>query len=232
MPPMSLEFFQACFDFGVIEGAMLIGTDTAALEQYGARADREDGGYVDDEDDYDSEEEEEEEEGGKPQTGSKRKAPPPKRGRGRPKKAQTGTRTPQTYQLKARCREHEGPIDSEAGAGTIKFKDKNLAAFVGTADLSSIGSGVSFTARKFTDDPRPHQSEWADYSAEQYERERVSRCTSNVYWMRNTHVIVQCTLFGRIDYYINQLTRYQVTASHYQYQHSIHKDDRPSNNIN
>jgi hypothetical protein len=53
--------FQAYFDFGVIEGVMLIGTDIAALKQYGAQADRE------------AEGDSEEEDGGTPQIGTKRK---------------------------------------------------------------------------------------------------------------------------------------------------------------
>lgn len=153
--------FQACFDFGVIEGVMLIGTDITGLEQYGAQADREAEG-------------DSEEDGGRPQIGTKRKALSPNKDRGRPKKAQAGT--PQTYQLRSRHREQgEGVIDPDPAAGIIKFKDKNLAEFVGKADLSDVGSGVSFTARKITDEPCPRRREWADYSEEQYERERVGR---------------------------------------------------------
>jgi hypothetical protein len=66
-------------------------------------------------------------------------------------------------------------IDPDPAAGIIKFKDKNLAEFVGRADLSDVGSGVSFTARKITDEPCPRRREWADYSEEQYERELVGR---------------------------------------------------------
>ncbi|OJJ03245.1 hypothetical protein ASPVEDRAFT_72968 [Aspergillus versicolor CBS 583.65] len=154
--------FQACFDFGVIEGVMLIGTDIAALKQYGAQADRE------------AEGDSEEEDGGTPQIGTKRKALSPNKDRGRPKKAQAGT--PQTYQLRSRHREQgEGVIDPDPAAGIIKFKDKHLAEFVGRADLSDVGSGVSFTARKITDEPCPRRREWADYSEEQYERELVGR---------------------------------------------------------
>ncbi|KAL5341747.1 hypothetical protein BJX70DRAFT_395480 [Aspergillus crustosus] len=171
------DVFQASFDFGILEGVMIISTDAAKLEQYADQADRR-GGYLDEEE-YDSEEDEEDEdeEGQRPSVGSKMKAATPQRGRGRPKKANTEKPQPLTYQLKSRCRELEGQIYSQPDDGTLKFK-KGLASFVGNASLPACGD-LSFTARKVSDKPSGRLKKWSDYSEDQYEMERLKTSDSN-----------------------------------------------------
>ncbi|KAL3493836.1 hypothetical protein BJX62DRAFT_234951 [Aspergillus germanicus] len=163
--------FQACFDFGILEGVMIIGKDSAMVEQYFSQADDDDEGYLDE---YCwDEDEDEDDEDERHMVGSKRKASAqPARGS---KKAKAGRPPSHTYQLRLRCREHEGQIYSDTDVGTIKIKDGNLISFVGEADLPSVGGAVSFTARKVSDAPCAQQSEWAEYSEQKSEYARVSR---------------------------------------------------------
>jgi hypothetical protein len=154
---------------------MIISTDNVKLKQYFDQADRKDRGYLD-EDGYDDEDDEEDsdEEDERPKLASKRKAAAPQRDRGRPKKAKAEKLQPLTYQLRSRCRETEGQIYYRPDDGTIKFKDKNLASFVGKASLPGCGN-LSFTALKVSDDPGSMSRSWYDYTERQYEMERVSR---------------------------------------------------------
>jgi hypothetical protein len=167
--------FAASFDFGILEGAMIISAEKDALDQHCSQLDREPEfkGYGDEENDWSKEEDE----GGKDEdeddvgndrkltVGSKRKAETP-RGRGRlPKKSKAGAAQPSTYLLKLKCRETgEGEVYSTKEKGTIKFKDEKLASFIGKADLPCVGQGIPFTARKISDAPAGHESSWADYS--------------------------------------------------------------------
>lgn len=165
--------FEASFNFGVLEGIMIIGAEKNALEQYCSRLDCEA------ESDWDEDEDEDESEvenNRKPTAGSKRKAEAPQ-GRGRPpKKSKAGAAQPRTYLLKLKCRETgEGVIQSTEEKGTIKFKDENLASFIGKANLSCVGQGVPFTARKISDTPARPRNSWADYSERAYEYARVRR---------------------------------------------------------
>ncbi|KAL2862635.1 uncharacterized protein BJX67DRAFT_292923 [Aspergillus lucknowensis] len=166
------DVFLATFDFGVLEGVMVIGPDQAKMDEYCSQADPD--GYKSSSDGVGSGEDDEEEErrGG----GSKRKAPAPPGGRGRPKKAKAGTKPSLVYQLMTRCRETgEGEIFSEAEPGTIRFKNGNLAEFSAEASLPWVGDAVPFTARKVSDTPSSGPEGWADYSEERPEYARVSR---------------------------------------------------------
>lgn len=165
--------FQASFDFGVLEGVMVLGLDKNKVEAYCSRMDPSENEFEEDEED---EEEEEDEEDKKPQAGSKRKASSPQRGRGRPKKAKADKDQGLTYHLKLRCRETgEGEVYAEPDDGVIKFKDASLASFKGEADLPCVGSKIPFTARKVSDKPSGQPSNWADYSNEQHEYAQVAR---------------------------------------------------------
>jgi hypothetical protein len=181
--------FEASFDFGVLEGVMIISAEKNALEQYCSQLDREaqsDGDEDEDEGaDWSEEEEEDREEievddevdnNRKPATGSKRRAEAlPGRGRP-PKKSKARAAQPRTYQLKLKCRETgEGEIQYTAERGTIKFKDEKMASFIGNADLPCVGKGVPFTARKISDMPADPGDSWADYSESAYEYARVRR---------------------------------------------------------
>ncbi|PWY65546.1 hypothetical protein BO83DRAFT_401997 [Aspergillus eucalypticola CBS 122712] len=71
-----------------------------------------------------------------------------------PKKAKAEkTSEPYTYRLKLRCR--------ETGEEAV---------------FPCVGSGITFTARKVSDDPCPSGEKWEDYSEAAYEYAWVSRC--------------------------------------------------------
>ncbi|KAI9042127.1 uncharacterized protein KD926_006046 [Aspergillus affinis] len=162
--------FKAEFDFGVLEGVMIIGVDKAGLERYCAQED-ESSEY---EDGWDEESSEDDVgQGERSKAGSKRKTTAPKRGAGSKKSKNTPARK---YFLKMRGRETgEGEIMDISDKGTVTFKDGKFTSFVGEADMSIVGQGVTFTARKVSDTPGSDGREWADYSDRQYERERVGR---------------------------------------------------------
>jgi hypothetical protein len=165
--------FEASFNFGVLEGIMIISAERNALEQYCSQLDCE---AESDWDENEDEDEGEVEDNRKPTTSSKRKAEAPQ-GRGRPpKKSKAGAAQPRTYLLKLKCRETgEGVIQSTEEKGTIKFKDENLASFIGKANLPCVGQGIPFTARKISDTPARPRNSWADYSERAYEYARVRR---------------------------------------------------------
>ncbi|KAG0648135.1 hypothetical protein D0Z07_5989 [Hyphodiscus hymeniophilus] len=184
--------FDVSFDFGVLEGVMIISAEENTLERYCSQLDREGREAESDWDENwsgrESEEEDEEkfanddENGGevgdnkKPITGSKRKAEAP-RGRGRPpKKSKPGPAQPDTYLLRLKCRETgEGQIYDTAEEGTIRFEDESLVSFIGKADLPCVGQGVPFTARKKSDAPTCPGNTWAEYSDSVYGYARVGR---------------------------------------------------------
>ncbi|KAF7131075.1 hypothetical protein CNMCM5793_004062 [Aspergillus hiratsukae] len=158
--------FKADFDFGVLEGVMIICSEKSALVEYCAQAD----GSEEETDDEDSVPAKE-----NVKLGAKRN-PPASKPMTRPKKYKAGQDQPRKYLLKLKCRETgEGMIHFQASNGTINFKDKTLASFEGVADFPGVGQGVSFFARKISDLPRLSGNDWTDYSERQYETERVNR---------------------------------------------------------
>ncbi|KAL4904900.1 hypothetical protein BDW74DRAFT_178473 [Aspergillus multicolor] len=171
--------FEASFDFGVLEGVMILCQEQSLLERYCSEAD----GQFDDhlgEEDWDERDEDDLDEHGlneedeSPKAGATRKASTVQPS-GRGKKAKARRRPSHTYLVKLRCRDTgEGQIYPEPSDGTIRIKDENLAAFEGTADLPCAERGTSFTARKVSDESSQGAS-WADYSKQQAERACVSR---------------------------------------------------------
>ncbi len=164
--------FEASFDFGVLEGVMIISAEKNALEQYCSQPDYE----AEADWDEDEDEDEDEKDDRKNTTGSKRKAEPP-RGRGRPpKKSETGPARLRTYLLRLKCCDTgEGEIKSTAEKGTITFTDEKLASFKEKADLPSVGDGAPSTARKISDTAAHSTSSWADYLESAYGYARTSR---------------------------------------------------------
>jgi hypothetical protein len=179
--------FEASFDFGVLEGVMIISAEKNALEQYCSQLDydAESEGEEDEEGNWSEEEDEDREKievedkvenDRKPAIGSKRRAkglqghgPPPKKSKAR------GAQ-PRMYLLKLKCHETgEGVIQSTEQRGTIKFKDENLDGFIWKANLACVGQGVPFSARKISDTPACPGNSWADYSESAYEYARVGR---------------------------------------------------------
>ncbi|KAK2756546.1 hypothetical protein FQN54_005439 [Arachnomyces sp. PD_36] len=167
--------FKVEFDFGVLEGVMIICSERSTLDEYCAQADRDPEPDWDDDDDSDDDDDEDEDEDGLPvkqysnNAGTKPTAKPKKQ------KASHQAQHPLKYQLKLRCREtDEGMIYSDASTGTITFKAKSFATFKGVADFPVVGEGVPFFARKVSDKPAWSGSKWADYSEEQNEMARVN----------------------------------------------------------
>ncbi|KAJ5379113.1 hypothetical protein N7509_012232 [Penicillium cosmopolitanum] len=173
--------FKVAFDFGVVEGVMLMCLEEVALDKYCAQAGR---GHEENSADSLDEEDSEEDlvDGGGISTkknlklGNKRGRPASKTSMARAKIQKTGNDRALQYHLKLKCREKsEGMIYFQESDGTINFDNEKLASFEGLVDLPIIGQGVSFSARKISDVPRPSRKNWADYSERQYEMERVNR---------------------------------------------------------
>ncbi|KAI0155259.1 hypothetical protein GGR57DRAFT_464669 [Xylariaceae sp. FL1272] len=164
--------FEASFEFGVVEGAMILSTDIKSLEEYMAELEQHE---ESEEDDYDEDDEDDEDEDAG-EGSNKRKAATSSsqpRGRGRPaKKAKT---TSLKFHLRARGRETgEGEIFFDPEEGSIKFENEKMAKFSGVITLPCVGEAVPFTGRKTTDQVHGGSS-WAEFSYAEYEDARVSR---------------------------------------------------------
>jgi hypothetical protein len=169
--------YEASFDFGVLVGAMFISANLAALEEHCSAADLETNGW-----DEEGEEEEEEDYGsqgydslaGQP-SGNKRKASSLQEGTHAVKKPKTAAEQITEFHLMLKCREtSEGQIYYQPEKGKMTFKDANLAAFDGVADLPCVGSAVPFTARKVSD-TAGRAASWEEFSRRNYDRANVDR---------------------------------------------------------
>jgi len=185
--------FRATFDFGIIEGVMIMGADDEVVTQHCTELERDEwknyygDGEEEDEDEVEDEVDDEDEdlvkdENDKPTNSAKRKANSPPKTRGRPPKKPktpsiTTRTTTRTYHVRLRGRENgEGEICSLAAKGSIQFKGANMASFTGKADLPFIGNGVVFTARKTSDaTPFGQGDQWEYYSEAAYESARIGR---------------------------------------------------------
>ncbi|KAI2472342.1 hypothetical protein F4781DRAFT_384241 [Annulohypoxylon bovei var. microspora] len=165
-------FFEASFDFGVLNGMMILGDQEEALDKYCAQLDRKDmsdsSEYSNDDDDDDDDDD-----GDRPIVGSKRKAAynndTPS------KKAKPRITQSKTMFLKWKGIETgEGEILYEAEDGCITFSDPEYSRFTGEMDMSFVGRNVSFLARKVSVSVGGGGS-WSDYSESKHERARVSR---------------------------------------------------------
>ncbi|KAH6623406.1 hypothetical protein F5144DRAFT_623373 [Chaetomium tenue] len=173
-----LGVYQATFNFGVIEGMMMLCHDEGVLEEFCSENDHE--GYdtdleCEDEDkDSDIEDESSDDETA---VGSKRKATSTKPGVHPPKKLKMGPGSkPKKYFVRFKSRETgTGQINSDAEKGTITFGAPDLSAFTGKVDMGSIGSGVIFKARKVSACAPELRDSWSCYSEAAYEYARVSR---------------------------------------------------------
>lgn len=162
--------FEAKFNFGILDGVMIISADEDILERHCSQLTLE--AEVDSEEEYSYEAENDK----KPTTGSKRKAEAPRRLGSLPKKLKKGDAQPRTYLLKLKCRETgEGEIQTRAENGTIEFKDEDMASFTGKVDLVYTSPGTPFTGRKISDKPANFTDSWADYSEKEHDRDEVRR---------------------------------------------------------
>lgn len=191
--------YEASFDFGVVEGLMILSSDETVLHRFCARFDDEDDeeddedNEEDDEDDEDDDDkndkEDEEEDDGENSdcsqdesadgsaVGSKRKAKA-KAQAGRPSKKAKTVRAgkPSKYFLRLKSRvAGTGEIHPTAQKGVIRFNGPGLSSFTGEVSIGGIGSGVIFTARKISAVPPKSWESWEDYSEAAYERARVDR---------------------------------------------------------
>ncbi|KAI0869894.1 hypothetical protein GGS24DRAFT_477423 [Hypoxylon argillaceum] len=158
--------FEASFDFGVLEGIMILSTDKTALNEYCFQQDSDNDDSEDDDDDTGIE------------TGSKRKATvSAPRGRGkRSKQSKALTSKTLKFHCKIRCTETgEGQIFATPEEGTVTFKGENMVEFSAVASLPCVGSAVNFTGRKITDTGDPSGKAWSDYSEGVAESARIGR---------------------------------------------------------
>jgi hypothetical protein len=157
--------FGGDFDFGVLEGVLILSNDKDALVEYCAHLDSEDESESDefDTDEFETGESTSDED--LPAPTAKRQMPKPS---GPPrKKARTGSVAPtKTFYFRWRGRETgEGEIMStERELGTLVFGDTKLAAFNGKVDMAFVGCGVPFRGRKVSDSPCRSNSSWSDFS--------------------------------------------------------------------
>ena len=176
--------WKATFDFGVIQGFMILGADEGLLDKYCGELES---GYGNDVDYVHLDEDEEDDKTAVVTTGSKRKAPPAGgggKGGGRPSKVAkttTSTRTTKTvttYHLRMKFRETgEGQIFSKIHKGSMTFRGKEVVSFSGKADMGFVGGSadVVFSGRKVSPTPAQSFDKWANYSAAACERACVSR---------------------------------------------------------
>jgi hypothetical protein len=181
------DIYQASFDFGVIEGIMMLSSNESILDEFCAQQEHEDdsddAGYSDNEENEEEEDEEEESQDERADeetaVGSKRKAAgsSAEAANGHPHKRAkaAGAVKARKYFVRLKSRDTgTGEIHSTAEKGSIKFNGPNLSSFTGEADMA-IGRGVSFTARKISAAPSETCDSWASYSEAAYERARVGR---------------------------------------------------------
>lgn len=166
--------FEGSFDFGILEGAMVLSSDEGLLDAHVDKLEADEGdeyGYDDEEDDGDEDEDEPTVSGGKRKATSTARGQPAKK----VKKASPGSAL--RFHILWRGRDtSEGEIHSGPGHGAIKFTNKNYTKLTGEIDLPHAGEGVEITGERVTDQSNAgDSSSWNDYSEAAYERANVSR---------------------------------------------------------
>lgn len=143
--------YEASFDFGVLQGVMVLSADEQLLEAHIEKLEDED----EDEDEDDSE------------------APVPV-GK-KPPTAGSGL----TFQLQWRgvssdMKKYGGPSEGE-----VKFTSKTFKKFSGTIDLAFVGDSVETKGERVTDESYGDASEWNDYGEDRGEPVYESYKNSN-----------------------------------------------------
>ncbi|OTB05704.1 hypothetical protein M426DRAFT_72762 [Hypoxylon sp. CI-4A] len=157
--------FEAQYDFGMIEGMMILCASKSTLDEYCDQLDREDAPSDDELSEDDSQSEED-----RRILSSKR---PAERNRGRlPKKAkEQNDDESKTFFVQLKARENgEGEISPIADKGTLKFKDFRFASFAAKVDINFVSRDVSFSALKVSDTPQYGRDSWSAYSEVAHER--------------------------------------------------------------
>ncbi|KAK3389741.1 hypothetical protein B0H63DRAFT_464248 [Podospora didyma] len=187
--------FKATFDFGIVEGIMILGRDEGLVEMLSKRRD---GGIGGDDDEEDEDEDEGDSGDDEPPvtTGSKRKGKGAPRGRPAKKGKTTKGSSSKSLKFFVRLRSKdtsEGEISYIPMNGFIEFGGKSggkkgkgkksggnpFSSFTGKVGLSGIGSNIAFTARKVSDVGSIGYARWQDYSEREYERANASRWGSS-----------------------------------------------------
>ncbi|KAI0153801.1 hypothetical protein BJ166DRAFT_366538 [Pestalotiopsis sp. NC0098] len=159
--------FKAQFDFGILEGVMIMSRDLPALLKYCKIPPQAD----ESEDEEWEEEEEEAKEATGANTGDKRKAASPT---GPRKEAKTDTveSNPLKYHVRLRCRD-KAEMDNcpSPCKGTITFADDKFTRFSGEATLPGIAVDVPFKGYKSADKPVNKRLEWETFSWEAWSQQ-------------------------------------------------------------
>jgi hypothetical protein len=162
------KVLQAAFDFGVLDGTMLLSFSESVIREYAST-------LVD----FDSEDREEDLED--EAVGAKRKANAPAKTRKKAAKAESANTT-RTLHLQWRGRETgEGVIQLDEDTdpshiGQLKWTDGSLTKFIGAVKIPFVSRDlVRFVGYKVDANPREAPEDWNNFSESQYERERVGR---------------------------------------------------------
>lgn len=155
--------FKAQFDFGMMEGVMIMSRDLAALLQYCK--------ISPEADESEDEEELDEDDAEGPTdaaTGDKRKAASPT-GPRKATKTDTVESNPLKYHVRLRCRETgEGGIAATPEKGTVTFADGKFTRFSGEAVLPWVANDVLFKGYKSADKPANKRLEWQTFSTKRW----------------------------------------------------------------
>ncbi|KAK4454282.1 hypothetical protein QBC34DRAFT_490695 [Podospora aff. communis PSN243] len=179
-----LGVYEAKFDFGALEGAIIFHEDEDVVKKVSKRRARmgyygeED--YDDEEDEEDGEDDSQHEEDEEEETvgaeSRKRKAATGKAPRGRPPKKARRASNPAMFSVRLRCSDTgTGQIYSDPENGRIKFSRPDFATFTATVSMPCVGSRVEFTGRKVAFSAPKLVRGWDDYSDAAAERARVAR---------------------------------------------------------
>lgn len=192
------------FDFGVLEGVMLFGTDRQRLNQKRSDIERgescdseleEEIGSESDEDDAELDEDECEDDDRydddkyeaeiSPTPSSSRKRDAPTGGASRPsssKRSKQSAAQPHRVFLQWRgCETGEGEIqldDDNQNTGHLDFTDASCTEFHGVASFVFVGDQVEFQGYKIESLGGPATRSWMDYSEADYEFARVPSSSS------------------------------------------------------
>lgn len=184
--------YQATFDFGILEGVMMLSADPLMLSFFSEQevtnlgaAEQDPAGKEGDEEGRASDIGSDSDGAGRLGPGGKRKAV--RSGTPRPPKAARTCRTDAGYggslstseaalfHLCMRSTDKgSGQINPRPDPGTVTA-DAGFEVLVGTADMDCVGHGVPFRARKISDSAEASTARWEDYGWAAYEYSCAAR---------------------------------------------------------
>lgn len=137
--------YEASFDFGVLQGAMVLSADEQLLKAHIQNL----------EDENEEDDEDGDDEASQSQTSVK--------------KAPSTARSGLVYQLQWRGVGTDKETYSGPYEGEIKFTNKNFKRFSGSVDLAFVGGSVEIKGERVTDESNGDASEWNDYGEKRRE---------------------------------------------------------------